>query len=271
MKQQAIEAFNFIRTYTEVVPSIGLILGSGLGGLAKEVEHPTKIAYESIPHFPISTVSGHGGQFIIGKLFGAHVAMMQGRFHFYEGYSLQDVVFPIKVMKLLGVKTLFVTNAAGGINQTFSPGDLMLITDHIQFIYDKTCSSITKDHFINSCSIYSDKLLNQAEKVANNIGIPVKKGIYAAMSGPSYETPAEIRMLERLGADAVGMSTAPEATFANANNIEVIGISCISNMAAGILDEPLSHEDVINTTTKVKTRFRTYIKEMIKEIARKDV
>lgn len=271
MDNHAVEACNYIESLVNVSPSIGLILGSGLGELVNELKNPVFIRYETIPHFPLSTVSGHEGQLAIGKLLDTHVVMLQGRFHFYEGYSLQDVVFPIKVLKRLGVKQLILTNAAGGVNRSFSAGDLMLITDHIQLFYDKQNVPSSKLQHFQPQMIYSKALLNKAENVARRTQIPLKKGIYAAMSGPSYETPAEIYMLQKLGADAVGMSTAPEARFAFESNIDVLGISCISNMAAGILDEPLSHEEVIETTERVKASFKKFMKELVKEIARKDV
>lgn len=270
MNKKAIEACNYIHKLSKVSPTIGLVLGSGLGDLVNELEQPLFIRYETIPHFPVSTVSGHAGQLAIGQLFETNVAMLQGRFHFYEGYSLKDVVFPIKVLKLLGVKQILITNAAGGINRSFSAGDLMLITDHLQFMNDKQGIHSNQLRTFNPQSIYSNNLINKAENVSRQTKIPLTKGIYAAMSGPSYETPAEIKLLHKLGADAVGMSTAPEAQFAYESNMEVLGISCISNMAAGILDEPLSHEEVIETTERVQAKFTEFMNKLVKEIARKD-
>lgn len=268
MNKNAIEAYQSIRKVTTDSPTIGVVLGSGLGDLVNELEEPMFIRYESIPHFPVSTVSGHKGQLVFGQFQSIPVVMLQGRFHYYEGYSIHDVVFPIQLLKLLGVKQLLLTNAAGGIHRSFSPGDLMIITDHLNLI-----KNITIDHqnetSIFAQSIYSKNLITKAEVIAKRIRLNIHKGVYAAVSGPSYETPAEIRMLEKLGADAVGMSTAPEAQFAYKESIEVFGVSCISNLAAGIENVQLRHEDVIETTEKVNQHFKTFMKELLKEMTKK--
>ncbi len=260
------EVIQFIRTYTTVEPSIGIILGSGLGTLAEEIKNPIHLPYEDIPHFPVSTVTGHKGQFVIGELEDSNIIAMQGRLHFYEGYPIKEVTYPITVMKALGIQTIVLTNAAGGINPSFSAGDLMLITDHVNLIK----SEQLQENVGMSSPIYTPYLLDLAERVAREQQLQLKRGVYAAVAGPSYETPAEIHMLKKLGVDAVGMSTAPEAVEAFQQNIQVIGISCISNMAAGVLPQPLSHEEVIATTEKVKATFSTFTKQIIKEIARKD-
>lgn len=260
------EIIQFIRAHTAVEPSIGIVLGSGLGTLAEEIKNPIHLPYEDIPHFPTSTVTGHKGQFVIGELEGSNIVAMQGRFHFYEGYQVEEITYPVTVMKALGIDTIVLTNAAGGINRSFSAGDLMLITDHINLIK----SAQLQENISISTTVYTPDLQHLAIKIAREQQLQLKKGVYAAVAGPSYETPAEVQMLKKLGADAVGMSTGPEALKAYQNNIQVIGISCISNMAAGVLRQPLSHEEVIATTEKVNATFSAFTKRLIKEIARKD-
>ncbi|RXJ03837.1 purine-nucleoside phosphorylase [Anaerobacillus alkaliphilus] len=260
----------FLKKTVTVQPEIGLILGSGLGVLAEEIENPVKIPYDEIPGFPVSTVEGHAGQLVIGTLQGKQVITMQGRFHYYEGYSLERVTFPIRVMKELGVKSLIVTNAAGGINETFTPGDLMIITDHINNFGDNPLIGPNDPaqgvRFPDMSTAYNKKLVKLAKEVAHTLEIPVKEGVYVGNTGPSYETPAEIRMLRFFGGDAVGMSTVPEVIVAKHCDLEVLGISCISNMAAGILDQPLTHEEVIETTEMVRANFLSFVKEIVKEM-----
>ncbi|MBP3038988.1 purine-nucleoside phosphorylase [Bacillaceae bacterium Marseille-Q3522] len=250
-------------------PLIGLILGSGLGVLADDIEEAVKIPYEEIPEFPVSTVAGHAGRLVFGKINGVTVVAMQGRFHYYEGYSFEKVTFPVRVMKELGVQTLIVTNAAGGVNETFSAGDLMLIADHINFMGSNPLIGYNDDRlgarFPDMSEAYSKKLRTAAKKVAEDIGIKVQEGVYIGFTGPSYETPAEIRMAKIIGADAVGMSTVPEVIVARHAQLDVLGISCISNMAAGILDQPLSHKEVMETTERVKEDFIRYVKELVKQ------
>jgi purine-nucleoside phosphorylase len=260
----------FLRKKVSVLPEIGLILGSGLGVLADEIEDPIKIPYNEIPGFPVSTVEGHAGQLVIGTLQGKQVITMQGRFHFYEGYSLERVTFPVRVMKELGVKTVIVTNAAGGINENFTPGDLMVITDHINNFGDNPLIGPNDPdvgvRFPDMSTAYSKKYISLAKQVAHHLDIAIKEGVYVGNTGPSYETPAEIRMLRMLGGDAVGMSTVPEVIVARHCNLDVLGISCISNMAAGILDQPLTHDEVIETTEKVRENFLSFVKELVKEM-----
>ena len=248
-------------------PVIGLILGSGLGVLGDEVEDAVRIAYEEIPHFPRSTVEGHAGRLVIGDLGGVTVLVMQGRFHYYEGHSMQSIGFPIRVMRLLGIDRLIVTNAAGGCNPNFSPGDLMLITDHIKFFDESPLRGANLDAFgprFNDLSdAYARDVRAVARKVAADLAIPVQEGVYAHMAGPSFETPAEIRMLQILGADAVGMSTVPETIVANHCGMKVLGISCITNMAAGILDQPLNHHEVLETGERVRETFAALIRHMV--------
>lgn len=260
---KAREAAEYIQNSTRIIPKIGLILGSGLGALADEIEQSVRLPYQSIPGFPVSTVTGHVGHLVIGRLEGKPVIAMQGRFHFYEGYPIEKVIFPVHVMSLIGVETLFITNAAGGINKTFSPGDLMVITDHMNNMGFKP---FLQAKFYRPSAIYTKQLITLAENVAEKIGLNIKKGVYVANSGPSYETPAEIYMLEKLGGDAVGMSTIPEAITAHQHGMNVLGISCISNMAAGILDQPLNHEEVIETANKVKIDFIRFVKEILRDL-----
>lgn len=248
-------------------PKVGLILGSGLGILADEIQQSVKIPYDTIPDFPVSTVEGHAGQLVFGHLNGVEVVAMQGRFHFYEGYSLEKVTFPVRVMKQLGVESLVVTNAAGGINEHFEPGDLMLITDHINNMGTNPLigqnDANLGPRFPDMSEAYSRALREQAKKIAEELQIPIKEGVYVGNTGPSYETPQEVKMLRILGGDAVGMSTVPEVIVARHAGLHVLGISCISNMAAGILDQPLSHDEVIETTEKVKSNFLQYVKAIV--------
>lgn len=257
----------FIEEKIAKKPSVGLILGSGLGVLADEIENPVKLKYETIPGFPVSTVEGHAGQLVIGELKGVTVLAMQGRFHYYEGYPLDQVTFPVRVMKALGIETVIVTNAAGGVNRDFTPGDLMLITDHINNAGANPLIGPNDNsfgvRFPDMSTAYTPSLQQHARDVANELNIPLKEGVYVWNSGPSYETPAEIRILDKLGGDAVGMSTVPEVIVARHADMKVIGISCITNMAAGILDQPLSHEEVMETSEKAREDFLSLIKGIV--------
>ncbi|MCU6795915.1 purine-nucleoside phosphorylase [Paenibacillus sp. WQ 127069] len=253
------EAAQYIRTQYPTAPQIGLILGSGLGVIAELVENATVIAYHDIPHFPVSTVEGHAGELLLGTIHGKHVLLMKGRFHLYEGYGVDVVSFPVRVMKELGVQTLIVTNAAGGVNTSYEVGDLMVIKDHINFTFRNPLIgpnfSELGVRFPDMSEAYSRRLRQTAHEVASEQGLKLPEGVYAGLTGPTYETPAEIRMLRTLGADAVGMSTVAEVIVARHAGIEVLGFSCISNMAAGILDQPLSHQEVMETTERVKPKF----------------
>ncbi|MDQ0233585.1 purine-nucleoside phosphorylase [Metabacillus malikii] len=268
--EQIKEAASLISNKYSEKPTIGLILGSGLGVLADEIESPVKIPYESIPNFPISTVEGHAGQLVIGSLQGVNVVAMQGRFHYYEGYSLKEVTFPVRVMKELGIETLIVTNAAGGINENFEAGDLMLIRDHINNMGTNPLIGRNDERlgvrFPDMSEAYNKDLRTLAIRVAGDLNIKLQEGVYVGNSGPSYETPAEVRALRILGGDAVGMSTVPEVIVARHTGLNVLGISCISNMAAGILDQPLSHEEVIETTERVKMNFLNLVKTIVSNI-----
>ena len=270
-----VESTDYIKSKINEIPQIGLILGSGLGVLGDEIENPVKISYDEIPNFPVSTVEGHKGQLVIGKLEGKTVIAMQGRFHYYEGYTMKDITFPVRVMKELGIETIFVTNAAGGSNKSFKPGDLMIITDHINLagynpLIGKNDNRLGV-RFPDMSSAYNKEYIDIAKKCAKELDINIKEGVYALFTGPVYETPAEVRMASILGADAVGMSTVPEVIVASHSNLKVIGISCITNMAAGILDQPLNHEEVIETTQKVKSEFLSLVKSIVSEIKVKSI
>ncbi|SES81826.1 purine-nucleoside phosphorylase [Oceanobacillus limi] len=264
------EASNFIQEKLSVKPTLGLILGSGLGVLGEEIENPTKISYKDIPHFPESTVSGHKGQLVIGTLEGKQVIAMQGRFHYYEGYTMQQVTFPVRVMKELGIDSIIVTNAAGGINETFEPGNLMVIADHINNMGSNPLIGPNDDQlgarFPDMSKVYDREYIELAVNSAKELGLEIQQGVYVGNTGPVYETPAEVRMLRTLGGDAVGMSTVPEVIVAGHAGIRVLGISCISNMAAGILDQPLTHQEVIETTEQVREDFLRFVKKIIANI-----
>lgn len=270
LNEQILEATSYIKNNTSCEPTIGLILGSGLGVLADEIKKSDKIKYEAIPNFPESTVEGHEGQLVLGELEGKKVIAMQGRFHFYEGYTMEQVTFPVRVMKALGVETIIVTNAAGGINKTYSPGDLMIINDQINFTGQNPLIGPNDpnlgDRFPDMSAPYTKELIQHANDCAKNLDLRVHNGVYVGVSGPTYETPAEIKMFQTMGADAVGMSTVPEVIVANHATLKVLGISCISNMASGILDEQLSHEDVIKTTEKVQVNFLRLVKEILQTL-----
>lgn len=266
------DSVNFIKSVikdTVNTPEIAIILGSGLGDIANQIDG-ISIPYSDIPGFKVSSVKGHAGRLVIGKLNSRNVVVMQGRFHYYEGHSISEVVFPVRIMKLLGADKLVVTNACGGVNTSFNPGDLMFICDHLNLIGQNPLIGKNVDdlgpRFVDMTYAYNSDLLNIAEKTAERLGIKTRKGVYAALTGPVYETPAEIRMLRILGADAVGMSTVPEVIVANHMGMKVLGISCITNMAAGILDKPLCHDEVIETSNRVKENFIKLLKEIIKEI-----
>ena len=249
------------------VPEVGIVLGSGLGELADEY-CSLAIPYTEIPGFEASTVSGHKGRLVFSEINGKKVVMMQGRFHFYEGHPMQKVVYPIKVMKKLGVKTLIVTNAAGGVNPSFNPSDLMVITDHINLMGTNPLigenDGAMGERFPDLSSVYTPELIDLTKKTAEKLGIDLQEGVYIAFTGPSYETPAEIRMARTLGADAVGMSTVPEAIIAAWAKMNVIGISCICKSAAGVSAVPLSHSDVIHAAEIAKDRFKVLVKEIIR-------
>ncbi len=249
---------------------IGVILGSGLGEYAKALQNVKSLPYSEVPGFPESTVPGHAGVWHTGTLHGKAVCMMQGRFHAYEGYGMEDVTMPVRVMSLLGVKTLIVTNAAGGVNLDFHPGDLMQITDFINFSGLNPLRGPNLDEFgsrfPDMTRAYDRNLAELAHQKATEMNIQLQKGVYCWFNGPCFETPAEIRMARILGADAVGMSTVPETIVARHCGMRVLGFSCITNMAAGIMDQPLDHEEVIATGERVKDTFRALIDAVIKDM-----
>lgn len=264
------ESINYVKLKKENLPKVGLILGSGLGSLADKIENPVIIKYEDIPNFPTSTVEGHAGQLVIGELAGKTIVAMQGRFHYYEGYPLKDVTFPIRVMIGLGVESIIVTNAAGGVNKEYRPGDLMIITDHINFTGQNPLMGVNLDElgprFLDMTWAYNKEYINIAKKSGEKLGLDLKEGIYMWFTGPTYETPAEVMLARILGADAVGMSTVPEVIVANHQGIKVLGISCITNMASGILDQPLNHEEVVETSMRVKDNFEKLLIDILETI-----
>lgn len=264
------KATAWIKAHTKYTPRIGLILGSGLGAVGDAVEDADYCPYGKIPGFPISTVEGHAGRLVLGHLAGKDVIAMQGRFHYYEGYKMSEVTFPVRVMKQLGVEVLVVTNAAGAVNKDYAPGDLVLITDHINLQGSNALIGPNLDsfgpRFPDMSTAYDSELGRVAKETAQSLGFALREGVYAAMSGPSYETPAEIRMVRTMGGDAVGMSTVPEVIVANHCGIRVLGISCMTNMAAGVLDQPLNHEEVIETSNKVRENFIKLMLGIVKNI-----
>ena len=256
------------RARTDV--SVAVILGSGLGAFADELSSAKSIPYDEIPGFARATVEGHAGRLVIGKVGDAPVAAMQGRFHFYEGYSLEEVTFPIRVLKLLGVTTLILTNASGALNVEFTPGSLMLITDHINLVGVNPLMGPNDERFgprfPDLTNAYSPELQDIVLQEARAMGMQIWRGVYAALSGPSYETPAEIHMVRSLGADAVGMSTVPEAIVARHMGMQVVGISCITNLAAGVSDRPVDHSQVMATGERVRESFTELLRRVIPRV-----
>lgn len=261
-----------IRSKTDFEPLMAVVLGSGLGGYASKMEIVCEIPYSEIDGFPVSTVQGHDGRFLFGYVEGVPIVAMKGRVHFYEGYAIDDVVLPIRTMGLLGAKYILLTNAAGGIDLDFEPGDLMLIEDHISsFIRSPLIGKNIEEmgvRFPDMSRVYDLKLCDCIRRAASSEGIDIKEGIYLQTSGPQFETPTEIKMFRTLGASAVGMSTVVEAIAAHHMGLRVCGISCISNMAAGILDQPLTHSEVQITADKVAHKFERLVSGLIKEVGR---
>ena len=249
---------------------VGIILGSGLGSYADALTDEVRLPYSEIPGFPRSTVPGHKGLWCCGTLHGKRVVMMQGRFHYYEGYSMKEITLPVRVMQKIGVKTLIVTNACGGVNLSYRPGDLMLIEDVFSMTGQNPLIGENLDAFgprFPDMSCPFDKELRAlAHACAEKQGLMLREGVYAQMPGPMYETPAEVRMLRILGADAVGMSTVPEVIAARHGGTRVLGLSCITNMAAGILDQPLNHQEVTETANRVKDQFRNLVDSIVEKL-----
>lgn len=268
------EAAAYIQERCSIEPQIGLILGSGLGDLADEIVQPSIIPYSEIPHFPVSTIAGHAGELVIGELEGKRVIAMKGRFHFYEGYSMQQLAFPVWVMRTLGVSVLIATNAAGGINRSFSPGDLMIIVDHINLMWDNPLIGPNDPElgvrFPSMRTAYPWDLVETAQKAAQKAGVQVKRGVYVATQGPNYATGAEGELFRVLRADAVGMSTVPEVMAAAHAGMRTLGISCITDASrdpkAGPAAGILTHEEVIRVANETKPRFTRLMKAIIQDI-----
>lgn len=262
-------AADWLRERLPVAPSLAIVLGSGLGDFAKAVEDAVEFPYESIPGWPRSTVVGHAGKLVVGRVRGRAVAVLAGRVHVYEGHRLPTVVFAVRVMARLGVRAIVLTNAAGGVKTSFSQGALMVMDDHINLLGDNPLVGPNDERlgprFPDMTEVYSRRLRGIADAAAARIGLSLEHGVYAALLGPSYETPAEIRYLRAIGADAVGMSTVPEAIAARHMGVDVLGISCITNMAAGVLPQPLNHAEVMETAQRVRHSFIRLLEEIVAE------
>ncbi|MCL6512624.1 MAG: purine-nucleoside phosphorylase [Anaerolineae bacterium] len=269
---RAERAAKFLRAKTRLRPKIGLVLGSGLGAFADDFEQATRIPYQKIPGFPVATAIGHAGRLVLGLTEDVPVAALQGRVHYYEGYSMQQVVFPIRVLGRLGVRVVILTNAAGGINRRYRQGCLVVLRDHINLQGTNPLIGPNDERFgprfPDLTQAYWKPYVTLALAEGRRLGLSVFEGVYAALPGPSYETPAEIRFLERIGADLVGMSTVPEVIAARHMGLRVLAISCVTNMAAGILDQPISHDEVLATGERVRDAFAALLRAVIPRIAR---
>jgi purine-nucleoside phosphorylase len=270
LKEQIDEAAGFIRTKTEFVPKIGIILGTGLGSLAEGINVEAKISYEDIPHFPISTVESHAGRLIFGYLSGKNVVAMQGRFHYYEGYDMKQVTFPVRVMKALGAGILVVSNACGGLNPAFKAGDLMVITDHINLLGSNPLFGPNDEslgpRFPDMCCCYDPELIALAENAAVNLGIKLQKGIYVAVAGPNLETAAEYRFLRLIEADVVGMSTVPEVIVARHQGMKVLGLSLITDMGLPDALKPTNLAEILATAAKSEPLLKSIMTRVIEEM-----
>lgn len=263
LQNKICRAAAYIRAHVNGIPTVGLVLGSGLGDYADTLEEPIRISYADIPGFPCSTAPGHVGALVFGRREGKYVVAMQGRLHYYEGHSMQTLTMPIRVMAAIGVKNLVLTNAAGGANPAYKPGSLMLIRDHINFSGDNPLIGPNLDdfgpRFPDVSDLYSKELRTAVKAKAAEAGIPLEEGVYMMFTGPNYETPAEVRMARILGADAVGMSTAPEALVAGHCGMRVVGISCITNHAAGVTSAKLDHSEVVEIAARVHDTFQNLL------------
>lgn len=270
--EKLLKCYESVREKVCFRPKVALVLGSGLGNYAEEIRIEAVLDYHEIEGFPVSTIPGHKGRFVFGYVGDIPVVVMQGRVHYYEGYPIQDVVLPVRLMRLMGAEVLFLTNAAGGVNYDFHAGELMLITDHISSFVPSPLIGPNADElgvrFPDMSNIYDRALCGLIEKTAERLSIPLRKGVYLQLTGPAYESPAEVRMCRLLGADAVGMSTACEAVAANHMGMKICGISCISNLACGMTEQPLSHAEVQEAADKAAPRFRSLVTESILEIGR---
>lgn len=268
---RAERAAKFIRARTKLRPKIALVLGSGLGGFAEGMRGATRLEYAKIPHFPRSTAIGHAGRLVLGKAGGVPVAVMQGRVHFYEGYTQREVIFPMRVLARLGIRAVILTNAAGGINRDYQQGCLVVLSDHMNLQGTNPLIGANDSRFgvrfPDLTRVYSKAFQKIALEEGKRLGVEISQGVYAALTGPSYETPAEIRCLRTIGADLVGMSTAPEVIAAAHLGMQVLGISCVTNMAAGILDQPITAEEVLETGERVKGQFVALLNAVIPRIA----
>lgn len=264
------DAVKIIRDRVDFDAEVGMILGSGLGDYADRIENAVKIPYSAIPNFPVSTVDGHAGQFVLGSCKGKKVIAMQGRVHYYEGYTQKEITLPIRIMKRIGVRKVLLTNAAGGVNRSFAPGTLMMIRDHINYSGSNPLMGRNFEEdgprFPDVSRVYQKELRQKLKVLAEQEGIHLEEGVYMMFSGPCYETPAEVRMAGIVGADAVGMSTVPEAIVCAHCGIPVLGISCITNYAAGILDQPLSHQEVVETAELVKSTFEKVVDLVLSDV-----
>lgn len=262
-----LKAIEFIREKIDFTPEVGIILGSGLGNFADKIEDKFEISYSDIPGFTQSTVAGHDGKLIFGKVNGKNVVAMKGRLHYYEGLGIDKVVFPTKVLCDLKIKNLIVTNACGACNEDFNPGDIMIIRDHINFagvnpLIGKNDDSIGP-RFLDMSEVYSKELINISKNVFERLNMNYREGVYMYFTGPTYETASEVKMARILGADTVGMSTVPEVIIARHRGVKVLGLSCVTNMGTGILDEPLDHSEVIEVTTNIESKFNRLVEEII--------
>jgi purine-nucleoside phosphorylase len=251
----------------DIQPDIAMILGSGLGALAEELEDRQAFDYHDIPGFPVSAVEGHAGELVFGRLSGKDVVVMSGRVHYYEGWTMKEVCFPTRVFAMMGIRTLFVTNSAGGANPDFVPGDLMLITDHLNLTGDNPLRGENDDRlgprFPDMTEAYTGEVRQTILRAATELSLDIRQGVYAGMAGPTYETPAEIRMVQTIGGDAVGMSTVPEVIAANHSGMRVGGVSCITNLAAGLGQEKLDHAEVKEVAARVREKFSSLVRKSV--------
>ncbi|TXD35917.1 purine-nucleoside phosphorylase [Lujinxingia vulgaris] len=272
LAERAQASADFLKSRVSESPRIAMILGSGLGAIGDQLDEATAIDYADIPHFPVSGVEGHKGRLVFGKLEGVPVVVMQGRSHFYEGWTMQEVTFPVRAFHLMGIDHLVVTNSAGGINADYAPGDLMIICDQVNFTGQNPLHGPNEDafgpRFPDMSDPYAKELRELLHAVASEEGIAVKEGVYAGVAGPSYETPAEVRMLRTMGGDAVGMSTVPEVIVANHCGMKVAGISCITNYAAGLSDTKLHHDEVKETADRVRETFTGLVRGLVKVLGK---
>jgi len=264
------QTIQYIKAKSPHTPKVGIVLGSGLGAFVDKIENKIILPYQDLPHFKKVSVKGHDGKLILGKINGVDVAAMQGRFHFYEGHSLEDVVFPIRVLAKLGIKVLTLTNAAGGVNLGYRPGELVVITDHINLTGHNPLIGPNDEEFgtrfPDMTHTYDENLINFLDQSARELKISIQKGVYAGVLGPSYETPSEIKMIRILGADVVGMSTVPEAIVANHLGLKICGISCVTNLGAGIINKKLNHDDIKDEALKVMNNFTELLNHFIAKL-----